>query len=72
MQTKSPKYSNRRRIRNSLRPYLEGECDLKWITGVIGDDVALAKQMLATLPGYGLPARHYELSQWLDSQHTTK
>jgi hypothetical protein len=51
---------------NSLKAYLEGEQNLKWITRIIGSGTA-AREMLSRLAGYGRPERYRELSEWLAS-----
>jgi hypothetical protein len=71
MPTKTAEQSNEKYVRKSLQDYLEGEKDLKWITGVIRSgrmDATAIGQMLATIPNYGLPERRNELSGWLNSQ----
>lgn len=51
---------------NSLKAYLEGEQNLKWITRIIGSGTT-AREMLSGLAGYGRPERYRELSDWLAS-----
>ena len=49
---------------NSLKAYLEGEQNLKWIVAIIGCS-ASAREMLLRLRGYGRAERYSELSDWL-------
>jgi hypothetical protein len=51
---------------NSLKAYLEGEQNLKWIISIIGSG-APAREMLARLSGYGRPERYREISDWVRS-----
>ena len=65
MQVKTPEASSQKWIRKSAMAYLEGEQDLKWIVGVIGQDVGHAMTVLTDLKNYGDPKRHQELSESL-------
>jgi hypothetical protein len=66
MKVKSLEKSTSAYALNSLKAYLEGEQNLKWITSIIGSG-APAREMLAGLSGYGNPERYHEFSAWLSS-----
>lgn len=53
-------------VLNSLKAYLEGEQNLKWIIGIIGSGPS-AREMLSGLVGYGRLERYRELSEWMTS-----
>ncbi|OGF58882.1 hypothetical protein A3B05_00020 [Candidatus Giovannonibacteria bacterium RIFCSPLOWO2_01_FULL_43_160] len=54
-------------VKNSLRAYLEGEKDLKWIQGILrGMSKNEVMGLLSSLQ-YGLPERRNELNQWLNT-----
>ena len=60
---------SRRWAANSLKAYLEGQKDLKWILGVLnGLSVDDIRAMLGLLDQYGLPERRLELNNWLMEQ----
>ena len=61
MEVKTPEASSRKWIRKSTMAYLEGEQDLKWIVGIIGEDAGYAREVLIDLKNYGDPKRHQEL-----------
>jgi hypothetical protein len=65
MQVPTAEACSEKRIRNSVKAYLEGLKGLNWIVGVIGRDVAYAKEMLISLQNYGIRQRYQELSGWL-------
>ena len=63
--------ANERRIFRSMQSYLEGteRCTPKWIRGVIGPDVPLAKRiLLARFERYKGAARYNDLQGFLSSE----
>lgn len=66
MQVKTLEQTTAAYALNSLKAYLEGEQNLKWIIGIIGCS-ASAREMLSGLFGYGRPERYRELSDCLGS-----
>jgi len=70
MKVRSLEQSNERYIRKSIMAFLEGEKDLKWVTGVLSKS-ARSKEavlpILSRLQNYGDHTRFEELSRWLDS-----
>jgi hypothetical protein len=53
MHVKTAEASTGKWIRRSIMAFLEGQRNLKWVVGVIGNCVADAKQMLIDLKTYG-------------------
>jgi len=71
MKTKKTERSNEKYARRSLQNYLEGQNTLNWFVGSMRSaqvDAVAIRQMLADLVSYGLPERHSQLLNWLDSQ----
>ena len=66
MQVKSVEQATAAYALKSLKAYLDGEQNLKWIIGIIGCS-ASAREMLLGLSGYGRPERYRELSDCLGS-----
>ncbi len=70
MKTKSVEVTVERYIRKSIQAFLEGEKDLRWLTGVVRSadpTKAQAAEALRRLTGYGDPVRAQALSDWLQS-----
>ncbi len=65
MHVKTAEASTEKWIRRSIMAFLEGQRNLKWVVGVIGNCVADARQMLVDLKNYGSRQRYQELSDWL-------
>jgi hypothetical protein len=64
---KTAKEASQKWVKKSLQAYLEGEKDLKWITGILrgmGKDEVVA--LLSSLEHYGLVERRNELNEWLN------
>jgi hypothetical protein len=71
IQVPSVEQVNERRIFRSMQPYMEGEekCNLKWIRGVIGPDIPLARRLLlARFAPYKNTQRYCELEEVLSSE----
>jgi hypothetical protein len=70
MKVKSTPEATRRYVRKSTMAFLEGEKDLKWISGVLRHS-GLAKEptmaILLPLRDYGDPNRAQALFSWLGS-----
>jgi hypothetical protein len=63
--------ANERRILGSMQTYLEGEerCGLKWISGIIGPEIPLARKLLlARFTHYKNTPRYCDLGQLLLSE----
>jgi hypothetical protein len=69
MQVKSTQEATRRYVKKSAMAFLEGEKDLKWITGVLRNS-GLAKEptivILLPLRDYGDTSRREALFSWLE------
>jgi hypothetical protein len=70
MHVKTVEASNEKWIRKSIMAYLEGQKNLKWIVGVVGNCVLDARRMLIDLENYGNPKRHRDISDWCDTHIT--
>jgi hypothetical protein len=68
MQVPTAETCNAKRIRNSMKAYLEGLKNLKWIVGTIGSQAGAAKEALIGIQNYGDPQRFQALSDWLFNQ----
>jgi len=68
---KSIDQSAQKRVRNSIKAYLEGLQNFGWIAGIIAKEnkTLEARQMLVELKNYpGVAVRYEELLTWLDLQ----
>jgi hypothetical protein len=72
MKMKSTQEATRRYVKKSAMAFLEGEKDLKWITGVLRHS-GLAKEptmaILLPLRDYGNPVRAQALFSWFESSN---
>lgn len=65
---KTAKEASQRWVKKSLQAYLEGEKDLRWITGILrGMSKDEIRTFLSHLEQCGLPERHSELNKWLNT-----
>ena len=53
-------------VKNSLRAYLEGEKNLRWVVGILSGQTREEIQSLLNSVPYGLAERRRELSDWLN------
>jgi hypothetical protein len=72
MRVKSTQEATRQYVKKSAMAFLEGEKDLKWITGVLRHS-GLAKEptivILLPLRDYGDASRREALFSWLESSN---
>jgi hypothetical protein len=58
-----------KRIRRSVLDYLEGDQDLGWVAGVLGDgDMDSMRLFVRELEGYGDAGRYERLVRWVEAQ----
>lgn len=67
VQVKTPEVSYVNWLRKSMMAYLEGGQTLRWIVGVIGQDVVRAREVLTGLADYGDSERRRALTLALAS-----
>jgi hypothetical protein len=75
MKVRSLEESAHRYFRNSMRAYLEGKKDLRWVTGIIGNDplnAARAVQAFNEITTPTNPHRRTELMNWLMPRLSSK
>jgi len=56
-------------VKNSLRSYLEGEKNLKWIAGILkGADKASIQELFSLMNHQATPERKQEFLEWLNAK----